>query len=183
MDAPEDNGDEKKRGRESQHAVNDNPNANAAAANENAPANNNVDPSFMASMTFASSGGAGAVRGGCDCDECGGASSGLYTPQAIIDAIRQHKRQRNEYQPMKRTQQRELVQRHGPLSVYKWTMPVDADPLVEFGTAHRLIWIRTLSNDVRLVFVLFQYSFSQLVGWPSSHLVSPLYIILYSRLF
>lgn len=108
-----------------------------------------TDPSFMASMTFASSGGAGATRGGCDCDECDGPGAGFFTPQAIIDAIRAHKRKRKEYHPMKRTQQRELVVRHGPIAVYKWTMPVNADPLVEFGTAHRLIWIRALSKDVR----------------------------------
>ena len=126
-----------------------------AADNGHANSSNNidknetkVDPSFMATMTFATSGGAGAARGGCDCDDCGGPGAGLFTPQAIIDAIRAHKRKRNEYQPMKRTQQRELVVRHGPISVYKWTMPVNADPLVEFGTAHRLIWIRTLSKDV-----------------------------------
>ena len=129
------------------HDTADNDHTNSSTTNNSN--DTNIGPSFMATMTFASSGGAGAARGGCDCDDCGGPGAGLYTPQAIIDAIRAHKRKRNEYQPMKRTQQRDLVARHGPISVYKWTMPVNADPLVEFGTAHRLIWIRSLSEDVR----------------------------------
>jgi len=108
-----------------------------------------VDASFMASMTFASLGGAGAPRGGGDCDECGGLAL-QFTPQAIIEAVRKHKRQRNEYRPMRRSQQRELVARHGPISVYKLTIPMDSEPMIEYGVSHRLIWIQALP-DVSII--------------------------------
>lgn len=166
MEPPGDTVEEKtKREREADSAPIDNSNDNLeedAAIEDTTPAvaideseavkhnsNKNAHDPFLSSMTFAASGGTGAARGGCECDDCG-PGGGLFTPQAIIDAIRKHKRQRHEYQPMKRTQQRELVQRHGPISVYKLTMPLDADPLVEFGTAHRLIWIQSLSDTSTL---------------------------------
>jgi hypothetical protein len=95
--------------------------------------------SFLSTMTFAS--GEPGVRGGCDCDECDGLA---YTPQAIVEYIRRHKQLRKETGPMKRTQLRELVAREGLISVYKFTMPLEAEPLVEYGTSHRLIWIQQL---------------------------------------
>jgi hypothetical protein len=98
--------------------------------------------SFLSSMTFAAH-GAALARGGCDCDECGGAG---YIPQAIVDAIRRHKRLKNETAPIKRTQLRELLARQGPIAVYRFTMPLQAEPLVEFGTSHRLVWIKFLPD-------------------------------------
>ncbi|CAB9511273.1 expressed unknown protein [Seminavis robusta] len=102
--------------------------------------------SFLSTMTFASN--SSGTRGGCDCDECYGAMG--YTPQSIIDAIRRHKRQRHESGPIKRTQLRELVAREGQLSVWKFTMPVDAAPLIEYGASHRLVWIRYLPKSSAL---------------------------------
>jgi hypothetical protein len=40
--------------------------------------------------------------------------------------------------------------REGPLAVWKTTMPIDAEPLVEFGSSHRLICIKSLSPESRL---------------------------------
>ena len=35
----------------------------------------------------------------------------------------------------------------GTVSVYSMTLPVDAEPLVEFGTSHRIVWIKLLSSS------------------------------------
>ena len=45
-----------------------------------------------------------------------------------------------EYAP----QIRELVRREGAVSVYKLILHLDADPLIEFGSSHRLVWIQKL---------------------------------------
>jgi hypothetical protein len=95
--------------------------------------------SFISSMMFAT--GSAGVRGGCDCDECGGFGN---VPLAIIESIRRHKRLRKETGPLKRTQLRELVAREGLISIYKITMPLEAEPLIEYGTSHRLVWIQQL---------------------------------------
>jgi hypothetical protein len=43
-------------------------------------------------------------------------------------------------------QTRQLLFRQGSpqLSIWKWTMPVDADPLLEYGNNHRIMYIRNL---------------------------------------
>jgi len=97
------------------------------------------DP-FLDSMTFAS-GSTG--RGGCDCDECGGFS---LIPPSITEAIREHKRLKLMTLPVRRTQDRTLVTREEGMSVYQLTMPLDADPLVEFGSSHRIIFVKTLKK-------------------------------------
>eukprot|EP00980_Cylindrotheca_fusiformis_P007728 scaffold1638_cov120-Cylindrotheca_fusiformis.AAC.11 len=96
---------------------------------------------FLSSMTFAS-GECGDI--GCDCDECGAA-----LPAPIRTAIRKRKRQRLETGPLRRTQDRSLVNREDGISVWKTTMPLDANPLVEFGQSHRVIWIERLNSDFR----------------------------------
>jgi hypothetical protein len=101
--------------------------------------------SFLDSMTFLDR---EMVR--CDCDECDNS-----VPPSIRDAVRQRKRQRLELGPIKRTQDRTLVCRYSSandninISVWKLTMPMDADPRIEFGTSHRLVWIQRLptTND------------------------------------
>jgi hypothetical protein len=123
---------------------------------EEESSNNNINninnhqemDSFLASMTFAGT-GAHLQRGGCDCDECGGITGGML-PQAIIDAIRAHKKLQAETVPLKRTQQRELLQRKDSLCVYRLTLPLDSQPLVEFGSTHRLVWIQKLSPHSKL---------------------------------
>lgn len=114
------------------------------------PSNNHSKmESFLSTMTFAGT-GPNKPRGGCACDECGGA--GGLLPQAIIAAIRKHKKLKAETGPLKRTQQRELVQRHPStqVSVYRLTMPLDSEPLVEFGSTHRLVWVKHLAPTSRL---------------------------------
>jgi hypothetical protein len=99
-----------------------------------------VDP-FQASMTFASTGGGG----GCDCDECGVGVN--YLPNAIASAVKRYKAE-IQAMPLKRTQHRALGKREPQtsvaVSVYEWTLPADAEPLVEFGNSHRFIWIQRL---------------------------------------
>ena len=78
----------------------------------------------------------------CDCDECG-----VALPAPIMAAIRERKRQRREDLPLRRTQDRTLVVRKEGITLWRVTMPVDAEPLVEFGSSHRLLWIKRLSNS------------------------------------
>lgn len=95
---------------------------------------NNND--FLSSMTFA---GGGLMRD-CDCDEC------EFVPASIREAIRQHKRLKTNSSSLTRTQDRSIVARENTISVWKLTMPVDAEPLIEFGGSHRIVLIDTLSS-------------------------------------
>lgn len=105
--------------------------------------------SFMATMTFTNPHHTQGFR--CEgCDECDyynqrGSSSGSNIPNAIQAAIKAHKRGKIESgAPMRRTQNRSLVKRKGSISVYQWTLPKAAEPMLEFGQSHRLIWIHRL---------------------------------------
>ena len=94
---------------------------------------NTSSDAFLSSMTFAT----GGLMRTCDCDECD------FIPTPIADAIRQHKRMRT--QMMTRTQDRSLVARADSVSVWTLTMPIDAEPLIEFGNSHRIVLIDRLS--------------------------------------
>lgn len=74
----------------------------------------------------------------CDCDECD------FIPVQIAVAIRQHKRLKTH--ALTRTQDRTLVARADTISVWKLTMPVDAEPLIEFGNSHRIVLVDSLSS-------------------------------------
>ena len=93
--------------------------------------------SFLASMTFASSSQNLRL---CDCDDCGD------IPLDILAAIREHKRLKLETGPLKRTQDRSLLQRDANLGISIWNfiMPLDAEPLIEFGSSHRFVWMKRL---------------------------------------
>eukprot|EP00525_Craspedostauros_australis_P005681 CAMPEP_0198130076 /NCGR_PEP_ID=MMETSP1442-20131203/53086_1 /TAXON_ID= /ORGANISM="Craspedostauros australis, Strain CCMP3328" /LENGTH=327 /DNA_ID=CAMNT_0043790599 /DNA_START=24 /DNA_END=1007 /DNA_ORIENTATION=+ len=105
-------------------------------------------------MTFA--GGPSSRHGmpSCECDECdyyvlkrGQPSDGsqhlrsLDVPQYVLDTLQKHKRQRLETLPLKRTQHRVLLHRSRKLAVWSWTLPLHAEPFIEFGSGHRLVWI------------------------------------------
>jgi hypothetical protein len=98
---------------------------------------------LVASMSFAQ-----MERGGCDCDECGPRSrvgqAVSVIPATIQHAIMQYKRQKLG---IRRTQDRRLVERDATtaVAVWNWTLPPGAEPLLEFGNSHRLIWIKRLS--------------------------------------
>jgi hypothetical protein len=93
----------------------------------------------MESMTFAS-GELGRKQ--CDCDECGS------IPFDVWEEVRKSKRLRIETGPLKRTQDRKLIQRdQGGMAVWNLVMPLDAEPLVEFGTSHRLVWAKRLPES------------------------------------
>jgi hypothetical protein len=102
-----------------------------------------TDP-FEASMTFAS---IDKSLGGCDCDECGVGSNSL--PNAIALAVKRHKAA-IQAMPLKRTQHRALGKREQQVSVYAWTLPAESEPLVEFGSSHRFIWIQRLPETSML---------------------------------
>jgi hypothetical protein len=110
--------------------------------NDNPNDANNADKSdFLQSMTFATTTAQQHLRA-CDCDEC----DAVQVPLSMVQYIRERKRQRLENVPVKRTQHRELICRHpaSSVAVYRYTMPLDAAPLVEFGTSHRLVWMQRL---------------------------------------
>jgi hypothetical protein len=104
--------------------------------------------SFQASMTFASIDTSNSLGGaGCDCDECGVGIN--YLPNAIASAVKRYKAE-IQSMPLKRTQHRALGKREQQttqaVAVYEWTLPSNAEPLVEFGNSHRFIWIQRLPD-------------------------------------
>jgi len=120
--------------------------------------------SFVASMTFASAGR--DLLPNCDCDECG--TGGSFVPETIRAAIREHKRQKllassspsssqgainnSSSSGLRRTQNRALVRRCSAtaVAVWEWTLPLSAEPLLEFGNASvdRLLWVKRLPQRV-----------------------------------
>lgn len=111
-----------------------------------------MSDSFLSSMTFASHEFRESREMGCDCDECGTNSSNNVTrfvSPELLALVRERKRQRLEQRPIQRTQVRVLVQR-GPENIaalWHWTLPLGAEPLVEFGSSHRIIWVKRLPNN------------------------------------
>jgi hypothetical protein len=86
---------------------------------------------FLSKMSF-------ALGGNCDCDECGDVA-----PKSITDAVKEHKRMKMmiEKNP---EQSRSLICRESGVSIWKWIMPEDAEPLVEYGNSHRFVLVRKL---------------------------------------
>ena len=100
-----------------------------------------VDPFFMASMTFAH----GVVRD-CDCDECGLEP----IPQSIKDAVRKHKRAKLMSVVQITHQERYMVKRDGGLSIWRLILPVGSEPLVEYGSSHRIVLVKSMSDNVEV---------------------------------
>lgn len=126
---------------------------------------------FLASMTFASV--EHIARCDCDecgfssgVDRLAGSNDSVI-PLSIAQALDRYKKQRSD--SLRRIQDRTLIKRYQEstsnskgsttastvstmatlapspaASVWELTMPLDAEPLVEFGTNHRLIWIKRL---------------------------------------
>mmetsp|Transcript_21549 Transcript_21549/g.44959 ORF Transcript_21549/g.44959 Transcript_21549/m.44959 type:complete len:295 (-) Transcript_21549:268-1152(-) len=114
------------------------------------------DDAFSSSMTFASF-QQGELRNDCECDECDailfrkqqggngdGSVPGQFVPDPILKAIQEHKRQKRVNGPLKRSQGRALNKREGQVAIWEWTLPPDSEPLVEYGTSHRLVWVKRL---------------------------------------
>ena len=93
---------------------------------------------FLESMTFLK---AGEFLDKCDCEEC------ANIPPSIQEFIDLAKHKRRTTGPIKRTQQRSLLGRDGQISLWCMNMPKNAEPLVEFGSSHRIVWIRRLANN------------------------------------
>jgi hypothetical protein len=116
---------------------------------------------FVESMTFASSRHRPLD---CDCDECGvtGSSVNSFVPNAIQEALSNYKRQKR-FTSLRRTQERRLLQNHALalcpsteeressvsttalISIWQWTLPLQAEPLLEFGNSHRLVYVQRLA--------------------------------------
>jgi len=93
--------------------------------------------SFLQSMTFSR---AGQTLNACDCEEC------ENIPPSIRKYIEERKQERMMTGPIKRSQQRTLVGRHGQISLWNVHMPKNAEPLIEFGSSHRIVWVKQLSE-------------------------------------
>ena len=104
--------------------------------------NNEGMGQFLSSMSFANK--------SCDCDDCG--LSCEAPPESIAKAVQEHKRIKLliESNPL---QTRKLVCRDNcGVSIWKWTMPMSAKPLIEFGSSDRIILIHEL-RKVRTVLI------------------------------
>ncbi len=79
----------------------------------------------------------------CDCDECGPLSI------EISSAVAEHKRQKMLLNDFSKTivQERSLVKRHDGLSIWKLVLPPGADPLREYGSSHRIIFVERFPRD------------------------------------
>lgn len=100
---------------------------------------------FLSAMTFASN---ASAFGSCSCDECfRPSSSDNMIPPTIANAVLQYKRQR----PLKRSQDRMLVKRKDSISVWEWVLPLEADPLIEFGSSHRIIYVKRLPGTLKAI--------------------------------
>mmetsp|Transcript_5519 Transcript_5519/g.15964 ORF Transcript_5519/g.15964 Transcript_5519/m.15964 type:complete len:305 (+) Transcript_5519:318-1232(+) len=91
--------------------------------------------SFLQSMTFSR---AREFLYACDCEEC------EDIPLSIRKFIHDRKRQRKESGPIKRTQQQTLVSKRGPITLHSIYMPKHAEPLIDFGNSHRVVWVKRL---------------------------------------
>lgn len=53
---------------------------------------------------------------------------------------------------IKRSQSRTLIKRESNgISAYQWTLPHNAEPLVEFGSSHRIVWVERLPKGGTIV--------------------------------
>lgn len=105
---------------------------------------------FLQSMTFADKKRQRHL-GACDCDECGVSPGGFVIPNEIKDAIDRFKRTKSS---LKRTQERQLVRQEAVqigdqtvmFSIWQWTLPSEAEPLLEFGNNHRIVCVQRLGG-------------------------------------
>ena len=134
---------------------------------------------FLGSMTFATAGN--ALLPNCDvaeCDDDPTVTSSLLAgsaqrsrrsviPEAIRLAIQEHQTQaKRQGNSIRRTQHRTLVRQSAlslpnvfsaattmaHVSVWEWTLPLGAEPMLEFGNGavDRFIWVKRLSKQYQL---------------------------------
>lgn len=97
--------------------------------------------SFLQSMTFSR---AGQFQKTCDREECDN------IPPSIRKFLQDRKRKRTVTGPIQRTQQRTLVVRHGQISIWCMQMPKNAEPLVDFGSCHRIVWVKKFATSLNI---------------------------------
>ena len=111
----------------------DNGTSSTAGASSGA---NKVDPFFMASMTFSH-----GVARDCDCDECG-------LPPSIAEAVRKHKRAKLMSVVEITHQERHLIAREGGLSIWRLKLPLNSEPMIEYGNSHRIVLVQHLPKTL-----------------------------------
>jgi hypothetical protein len=107
---------------------------------------NQSQSEFLSSLTFS------RIRCDCSDDECKERPS-TDVPNAIMEAIRQYRDSHTRQQRSRPNAERRLLFRSSsqPLFVYQWTLPFDvSEPLVEYGSSHRLVWIQSLPRGLLL---------------------------------
>lgn len=92
------------------------------------------EDAFLGEMTF-------AQMDKCDCDECG--LSCAFPPPSIQTAIMDYKKMKPSP-----TQERTLIKRCGGVSIWKIAMPLNSQPLTEFGNSHRFLYYKTVPQSV-----------------------------------
>lgn len=106
---------------------------------------------FVRSMTFTRM--SRDEIGCCDCDECGPiqsapeASKSFYRP--LWEAIQQHKRQK-QTEAIQRQQHRQLLNRwvtsNATFTLYEYILPVNAEPLIEYGVYPRIVYLESIDE-------------------------------------
>lgn len=97
-----------------------------------------MSDAFLKSMTFSR---ASEFLDKCDCEDC------ENIPPSIREFLDLRKHARRATGTIKRTQQRSLLSRDGQISVWCMNMPKNAEPLVEFGSSHRIVWVKHLARS------------------------------------
>ena len=108
--------------------------------------NDNKNDAFLSSMTF-------ATAASCNCDECG---INDVIPPEILRAVRAHQAKRkseglvapfDKRSKVNIVQRRELIDRFGGVSLWKWTLPAgNGDPIVEYRNTHRIVLAKCLPS-------------------------------------
>ncbi|GKY95576.1 hypothetical protein MPSEU_000519000 [Mayamaea pseudoterrestris] len=98
---------------------------------------------FLTSMTFASN---SPMLGICDCGACGIITK-EDVPLPIAKALEVHKSKR----PLQRNQDRRLLKRQEDVSLWEWTLPLQAEPMLEFGSSHRFIYVKRLPGILQSI--------------------------------
>lgn len=142
------------------------------------PKRSHIDD-FVSSMTFATNGGSTfkgyGIDNPCDCgdDECEATLRGV--PTEIAEAVRNYKLLRKDhpyvpsisnshddagrhlfaiplnFHPNKPRQERLLLVSSSNVRIWKLTLPTDAEPLIESGGTHRLVYVRHLPRSSSII--------------------------------
>lgn len=122
------------------------------------PMASQASTAFMASMSFATGMTTSSTASNSwfrqhDCCDCGDCESGLLEANhPLLEEFKSERRRQRLEAPITRFQERRLVKRHSnSMSVWKLTMPHNAEPLLEFGSTHRIVYVQRKHTDASLL--------------------------------